>query len=107
MIDKNIKDNSYTNENPEVIQIEANKILDKIVNFMDRDVSDKKVQELIHEKRMHICKYYYNCTLEIYKQLGKTYLEDSIVARSYEKKKKGLAKFISDAIVYYTDNYKD
>ena len=94
---------NYTDENWEKIQAEANELLDNIANMMDRDVSDKEVQDLIHKKRMHICRYYYDCSVETYGRLGKTYSEDEVFAKTYENKKKGLAKFMGDAIAYYTE----
>lgn len=69
---------------------------------MDREVSDEEVQKLIHQKRLHICKYYYNCNVETYGQLGEALLQDYAFAKTYENKRKGLAKFISAAIEYYT-----
>ena len=103
----NIKLSEYNEESWEKIRKEADEILDKISSMMDRDVSDKEVQKLIHEKRVHIDKYYYDCNIDTYRQIGKSYLSDEVFFKMCEKKKKGLAKFMSDAIEYYVNNSRD
>jgi len=59
------------------------------------------VQELIHEWRMHITRYHYECTIEIFRGLGEMYTADERFKNNLDQIRVGFAEYMSDAIRLY------
>lgn len=102
--ESNRRTSSYSKEKWEEIQNESSTIFNELASNMGNDVSNKAVQDLIYSYHMHIDKYYYPCTKEIYRGLGEMYICDERFTLFYDKVKVGLAKFIKEAIDYYCDD---
>lgn len=68
---------------------------------MDKDPSDKAVQELVAKWQAHITESYYACTTEILAGLGEMYVADGRFTASLDQYGDGTAKFMSEAIRYY------
>jgi DNA-binding transcriptional MerR regulator len=85
------------------VQKEGGAILNAIVQLMDRGIEDQEVQQKIHEYRQHIGNFY-DCTHEIFRGLGKLYLEDERFTEFFRKIHQDLPEFISKAIAYYCDH---
>ena len=79
---------------------EINRLLASMAVFKPADVRVQKVI-LRHFKQMNL---YYEVTKERYRGLGKLYVEDERFSQYYEKYRKGLAKFIQQAIDVFCDN---
>lgn len=48
---------------------------------------------------------FYDCSYEMYRNLGKMYVADPRFTANYEKVKSGLAQFMCDAIAYYANEH--
>ena len=98
------KTSKYTKDQWENIMGEAGEIYSSLANLMDRDPSDKEVQGLVEQWRNHITKNFYHCTPEIFRGLALMYTADERFTENIDKYGKGLAKFLSDAMIIYCDN---
>jgi hypothetical protein len=80
----------------------AELLVQNLARSMDKGIRDKEVQALIaqHYKGIQL---FYDCPLEIYRRLGKMYVEDPRFAIYYDRHRSGLAVFVRDAIVYFCD----
>ncbi|MBU3191415.1 TipAS antibiotic-recognition domain-containing protein [Clostridium bowmanii] len=58
----------------------------------------------VAELRQQITDNFYNCTIEIFRGLGDLYVCDECFTTNIDKHKVGLAKFLSEAMIYYCDN---
>ncbi len=94
----------YSKEQMKSIIEKGNEIYKKISELMDKDPRDPEVQALIQEWRDHISKYFYNCTIEIFRGLAKGYVVDPRFKTNIDKTKEGLAEFLSKAMEIYCDN---
>ncbi|MGE5370436.1 MAG: MerR family transcriptional regulator [Solirubrobacterales bacterium] len=68
------------------------------------DPTDPEVQELVAAKRAHISRYFYDCTLEIFRGLGELYVSDSRFTKNIDRYGEGLAAFLQQAIGAYCDS---
>ncbi|WP_092926161.1 MerR family transcriptional regulator [Romboutsia hominis] len=100
------KTSKYSKEDWEKISEEANNIYTELANLMDKNPDDEEVQVLVQKWRDHISNNYYNCTIEIFRGLALMYVADERFTKNIDKHKKGLAKFLSDAMNVYCDNKK-
>ncbi|MCM1989568.1 MerR family transcriptional regulator [Oceanirhabdus seepicola] len=96
----------YSKEQWVIIQEEATNIYTSLAENMDKGAADEIVQRLIAQWKNHITKYYYDCTLEIFKGLGQLYVEDERFTKNIDKTKEGLASFMKDAMDYYCEKNK-
>lgn len=81
---------------------DGKKFTQKLADAMDQDIKSKKVQDLIAEHSKGI-QFFYDCPLEMYRNLGKMYVDDPRFTVYYDKFRPGLAIFLRDAIAYYCD----
>jgi hypothetical protein len=91
----------YKEEDWRQIMERTNDIYRELVNMMDRDITDTKVQELVGNLRQYITEDFYECTMEIFEGLGQMYVTDTRFSKNLDKYGKGFAKYLSDAIDYY------
>ncbi|WP_432666430.1 MerR family transcriptional regulator [Wukongibacter baidiensis] len=100
------KTSSYREKDWEQIQSTSDEIYRKLAELMDVAPENQDVQQLIGEFRQFITKYFYDCTLEVFRGLGDLYVSDERFTAFYEKYRPGLAAFVRDAINIYCDNCK-
>ncbi len=95
----------WTKADAERIKEEGNALTKKIADMMSKGPTDKDVQVLIaeHYKGINV---FYDCSLEMYKNLGQMYVEDSRFTAYYEKFAPGLALFMQQAIHYFCQAHK-
>ena len=91
----------YSKEDIEIINGQQAKIYKQLVLLMPKGTSDKQVQELVHQARLFISKYWYDCSLEAFAGLGQMYLTDDRFKAHLDKYGQGFAKFFSEAIKLY------
>lgn len=77
----------------------------KLANLLDLDPSDKIVQDVIEEHAQYIA-HFHDFSLLYYEGLANLYISDDRFKTYYEKYKKGLAKFLSKAMIIYCKNKK-
>jgi len=83
---------------------ERNKDLTRrLSEVMDLGVANKTVQELVEEHHSGI-ETFYDCPPEMYRELGKLYINDERLTAFYDNYKAGLAKFLCEAIEVYCEN---
>lgn len=74
----------------------------QLADSMDKGIKHPNVQKLIAEHHQGI-NFFYDCSLEMYRNLGKMYVDDPRFTAYFDKFRPGLAVFLRDAIVYYCD----
>lgn len=85
-------------------QEHGKKIFEKIYSYIDQSPSSPEVQAAVHEWRSFITDNYYDCTIEIFRNLGLMYVGDERFKEninSYGDER--LADFVSEAIAVYCD----
>jgi len=84
---------------------DGNKFTQLLADSMDKDVHGEEVQALIAEHYQGT-QFFYDCPLEMYRNLGNMYVDDPRFAAYYDKFRPGLAVFVRDAINIFCDNRK-
>ncbi len=92
---------SYTKEQWEEIQLEAESIYKAFYNALEHGAASTQAQECVKLWQKHISEHFYPCTNEILAGLGIMYVQDSRFTQSIDRFGTGLAKFISEAICVY------
>ncbi len=92
------KTEGYGKEDWQRISAEMDNIFSRLAGCMSEAPESPRVQELVEELRLHICRNYYECTDEILAGLGKMYTEDERFKNNIDRHGKGLAEFIGEAI---------
>ncbi|MFG6150515.1 MerR family transcriptional regulator [Halobacillus sp. B23F22_1] len=97
---------SYTEEDWKKIHEESEEIDRQLVNLMDRSPADAEVQRWIEAKRQHITDHFYQCSIEIFRDLADMYITDPRFTNNIDKKKRGYADFLNKAMHMYCDLQK-
>lgn len=71
-----------------------------IAGAMDQGVESPEVQALIKKSHEGI-NFFYDCSLEMFRNLGEMYVTDPRFTAYYEKFRPGLAQFMKEAIDFY------
>lgn len=74
----------------------------KIADNMHKGHTHPDVQVLIAESHAGV-NFFYECSTEMYRNLGQMYVDDARFGAYYEKFAPGLAVFMRDAIAHYCD----
>lgn len=98
------KTSKYSKDDWNRISKETQEIYLQLAKIMDKEPSDRDVQELVDQWRNLITDNYYNCTLQIFEGLAEVYVHDERFRNNIDKTKVGLAQFLSDAIKVYCNN---
>ena len=75
----------------------------ELAELMHRPKEDEEVQALV-KRHYEMNNKYFETSAEVYKGIADLYVQDSRFAEYYDKHKKGLAKFLRDAIHYFADH---
>jgi DNA-binding transcriptional MerR regulator len=89
----------------EKLKADGKKFNQELANSMDKGIEHEDTQALI-EKHYQGIKFFYDCSLEMYRNLGNMYVEDLRFSAMYEGFRPGLARFIQAAINYYCKVHK-
>jgi len=93
----------YTKADWQRIRAEAGEIYGNIARLMDRNPGDAEVQEWVGRWHEHINKWYYACSLKVFRGLGEMYVQDERFTKNIDKTRPGLAAFLRDAMRIYCD----
>jgi DNA-binding transcriptional MerR regulator len=74
----------------------------KLADTMDKGATSPEFQELINQHYQSIGQFF-ECSLEMYRQISEGYITDARFAKYYDDFKPGLAKAVHAAIAYYCD----
>ncbi len=91
-----------TKEEMEKMKENAELLVQNLARSMDKGIRDKEVQVLIALHYRGI-QFFYNCPLEMYRELGKMYVDDPRFGVYYDRHRPGLTVFMRDAIAYFCD----
>lgn len=95
---------AMTKSEMEQLKADGKKHTQAIADAMDKGIDHPDVQVLIKKSHEGI-NFFYDCSLEMFRNLGKMYVDDPRFAAHYEKVRPGLAVFMRDAIAYYCDRH--
>jgi DNA-binding transcriptional MerR regulator len=73
-----------------------------IADNMQKGIDHPDVQALIKQSHEGV-NFFYECNLDMFRNLGQMYVDDPRFSAYYEKFASGLAVFMRDAIVFYCD----
>jgi DNA-binding transcriptional MerR regulator len=90
----------WTKEDVERIKEEGRAITLSLAKLMEKGVAHTEVQAHIERHFQHINQFY-DCSYEMYHNLGNMYSEDTRFAENYNAVAPHLADFMRDAIAYY------
>jgi hypothetical protein len=62
-------------------------------------IDSPKAQEAVHAHREAITKWFYDCSVEMQKNLALMYIEDPRFKEYYDGRVRGLAQYVHDAII--------
>jgi len=99
------KVNKMTKKEMEKLKEEGKIFTQKLADSMDKGIESKEVQDLISEHYKGI-QFFYDCPIEMYRNLGKMYVDDVRFTAYYDKFRPGLAVFVRDAIEYYCNQHQ-
>ena len=88
------------------IQQDGQAVLEGLVARMDRPPDDAEVQDLIDKHYRMMNRWFFNCSIEIYRQLADGYAEDPKFAAFWNRIKPGLEHFIRNAMRVYCDAHE-
>lgn len=96
---------SYTKEDWAQLGAEASEIDRKLAAAVNEGIApgSARAMGLAEEHRRHISRWFYECSYDIHRGLGKMYVADPRFSSRYEKIAPGLAGFLSDAIAANAD----
>ena len=90
----------YTKDDWKAMQADADAINQDFLKLMAAGIpaGDPAAMDLAERHRLHITKWFYDCTKEIHAGLGQMYLADVRFKENIDKAGEGLAEFLSAAI---------
>ena len=94
---------SYTQEQKDAVRAEGEAIHLAILEQMEKGAASPEVQELVAALHRHFVTSYYDCTYEIFRNLGQMWVDDPRFNEVYEKIKPGFAIFLREAVMHYTE----
>lgn len=86
----------------EKLKKDSGELTKNLAANMDKGVGSKEVQTLIAQHHKSI-QFFYDCPLEMYRNLGKMYTDDSRFTAYYDEYRPDLAVFVRNAIAYFCD----
>lgn len=81
---------------------ELDRVMKGLASNMDKGIKSPEVQKLIDE-HYNSLRSFYEPNLQMYREMGKMYVQDQRFSSFFEKYQKGLAEFMRDAINFYCD----
>ncbi len=97
---------TMTKKEMEKLKADGKKHTQAIADAMDKGIEHSDVQKLIKQSHEGV-NFFYDCSYEMFRNLGKMYVEDPRFTAYYEKFRPGLAVFMRDAIAYYCDQHEN
>ena len=77
------------------------KIYTSLAEKTNLDPASADVQVLVEKCKKHICDNYYDCDVNMFRELGNLYVNDVRFKENFDKYKPGFAEFLSKAIDTY------
>ena len=95
------KTSKYSKEDFEAAKVDQEAATELFVSAFGNGlpVNSAEAQNAVRAHREAISKWFYECSVEMQKQLALLYIEDPRFKEYYESRNRGLAQYIHDAIV--------
>jgi hypothetical protein len=95
------KTSKYSKEDFEVAKVDQEAATELFVYAFGNSlpIDSPKAQEAVKAHRDAITKWFYDCSVEMQKNLAVMYLEDPRFKEYYDGRVRGLAQYVHDAIV--------
>lgn len=94
---------NYTQQQKDDVRAQGEAIHLAILEHMDEGAHSPAVQEQVAALHRHFVTSYYDCTFEIFRNLGQMWVEDPRFKAVYEEIKPGFAEFLREAVGIYTE----
>lgn len=94
-----------TKQEMEQLKEDGKRLTQELANSMAYAIDSPEVQALIQQHYDGI-QFFYDCSLDMYRNLGKMYVEDQRFTAYYDDVRPGLAQFVRDAIAVYCDAHE-
>jgi DNA-binding transcriptional MerR regulator len=92
----------WTKEDYKKAAADSKLFLKKLGDTMDKGATSPEFQALVEEQYKSVNRFY-DCSLEMFKNLGEMYIADPRFTKTYEDVRPGLAKFVKEAMDYYVE----
>lgn len=92
-----------TKEQWQAIRAEGGEVMQALAAMIDRDPADPEVQALIARHYAWV-NHFYTPTAEVYRGLGRLYVEHPEFRATHERIRPGLAEFMAAAMAHYADH---
>lgn len=91
----------YTHADFAAAKVDQESVTEKFAVAFGNGVDFKSaaVQEIVHAHRSAISKWFYECNVEMQKNLALMYITDERFQKYYDGRVRGLAKYVHDAIM--------
>ncbi len=96
------KVSKMTKADMQKLKDDGKKHMEALAAAMDLPIESETVQALIKKSHDGV-NFFYDCSYEMFRNLGKMYEDDPRYTEYYEKFRPGLAAFVHKAIDYYCD----
>ena len=98
--ESNRRVSGYTKQDWLNLKGEARGLDEKLLALMESGISADSIEamDIAEEHRVHITKWFYDCTPQVHVGLGSMYVTDPRFQKNIDKAGEGLALYLSDAI---------
>lgn len=95
------KTSKYSKEDFEAAKVDQEAATELFVYAFGNSlpIDSPKTQEAVRAHRDAITKWFYDCSIEMQKNLAKMYIEDPRFKEYYDGRVKGLAQYVHDAVM--------
>lgn len=97
------KVSKMSKEEMQKLKEDGKRHIQAIADAMDLGIESDEVQALIKKSHEGV-NFFYDCSIEMFRNLGQMYVDDPRFGAYYEKFRPGLAVFMRDAINVYCDS---
>ncbi len=96
-----LRTSTYKTEDFQAAKVDQEAVTERFATAFGNSVDFKsvEVQEIVQAHRAAISKWFYECSVEMQKQLGSLYISDERFKKYYDGRVRGLAQYVHDAIL--------
>jgi len=100
-IESKERTSKYRSEDFQAAKVDQEAVTERFANAFGNsvDFKSKEVQEIVISHRDAISKWFYQCSVEMQKNLARMYVSDERFKKYYDGRVRGLAQYVHDAIM--------
>ena len=99
--------NKLTEDEKRQLQVNAQRVMAAFADHMEEGFDSSAIQALVDEQFTEINEKFYDCSLEMFRNLAVMTIEDERYARNYRCFHPDLPEFRLQAVQYYCDHHAD